>query len=335
MKSILASALLLAGMCDAVLAADTPWMVLESDRAGKPILEYRTQAEGAPRKYLAVRAALDYFQLRLISSARLAGDRPSDWVADLPTLRQSWLELQPADTNMVAIAPAGFPASIGSIVNVGLLRTDGIEDVEFQPKGPTAVLCLHSSNPIFAGYDYQVPAFYRPDEISGHLNSANKCKDAIQAGPRILEDPKVPGAGLSTKVFTGPDGDIVVRLGISESEAGKTPYKRTVFAVDTPNDRPETDDHQFGGRNAYLIVFTDEVNLYDVQTLLVSPEFYGNPRYYPGWAINLVGGVYAGMIVPGLKNVAPSESTLDSGQVGSVDNPLSSAIALVRRTDRP
>ncbi len=330
LKRVLA---ILAFFCctSAVGQEDAPWIALEKSATGEPILEYRLQAQDSTFRYIAVRGNLDYFRLELVSAKQLNATTIDYQSPDLRGLAQRLMK--EAGKPLVALVGAGFPTSIGSTLNVGLLRIDGIEDTAFQVKGPSAVLCLHSPNPAYSSYGFQVPVFYRPGEDEGQLGIVANCRDAVQVGPRILEDPGARNAlDWKSHDYTGPRGTVAMRLGIEISEMGRTPYPRTVFAVDDPH-RPVTADKRFGGRNAYLIVTLDSVHLYEVQTLLASSEFYGNPDYYPAWAVNLVGGVYAGIVSPLLLDRGEVlDSNADQpGQGGNVDIVLSSAIALVRR----
>src|SRR5262249_40814150 len=87
---------------------------------------------------------------------------------------------------ILAVAPGGFPTSSRDASNLGLLKVDGNERSKLLEKGPSAILCL--DHPPAPNFQYQVPTFFRTNNPSrGPLLSG--CRDAVQVGPRILEDP--------------------------------------------------------------------------------------------------------------------------------------------------
>jgi hypothetical protein len=316
------------------IAQQSEWLRLMADKDGQTILEYRIEQDyripgnDRPLRFTAVRAHLEYFFLELVAGKSTAVKQNDSLVPDLRAFVTEWTGENP----VVAAIPAGFPQEINSVANAGLLRVDNEEIEPFLGKiGPSAILCLWSPNN--RGLGFQVPTFYRSSDPEQVL-TAESCEDAVQVGPRILEDSKSPYAlaeGLTRKYYqSGPHEEDAIYFGITEAERERTPYRRTVFAVDDPH-RPSP------SRNAYFIAFFDEVNLWDVQELLTQPDFYGNEDYYPAWAVNLVGGIYPAMIVPGL---AEMQVSIDSdsdvpGEGGNAQIGLSSALLLVRRQDRP
>jgi hypothetical protein len=74
-------------------------------------------------------------------------------------------------------------------------------------------------------------------------------------------------------------------------------------------------------RNAYQIVTEDPVTLWDLQNMLTSRSFYANELFAPHWAVNLVGGDYAGLVL----NTQKSEPEY----VGNVDITQASMLAVV------
>jgi hypothetical protein len=264
-----------------------------------------TGEKSAKFTFSAARIHLGYFELKLASTAQLAQQfrdkfvraqqvRPSLFDLGLSNI----LRVDPFSRKTQAIASAGFPLSELTPINSGFLKIDGRQITPFDEQGPSAVFCLHSANPKYAKLPYQLPVFYRSDDSRFH-----NCRDAVQAGPRILEDPNTIKADRpsSDQVVTynrkKPNGEleqVELYRGITKSDSHAR-FFRTIFAVDEPG-RNEKEPRK-NARNAYILVTHDSVALWDIQTMLLSPAFYANPQYAPRWALNLVGGDYAGLMV--------------------------------------
>lgn len=263
-------------------------------------------------QFSAIRFDLGYFQLKLIGVSdfvkrnpkQIAG--PQNANSSLSSLFELGLkaiyDAKPFG-DIVALAPAGFPASERKPINLGLLKTDDITLSQLLNDGPSAVLCLDSPKYMNKGYQFQLPVFYRPDE-SSQQELISKCRDAVQVGPRILEDPNSLAKANSTLLTykrTKKNGDLdpqPVYLGIQAKFASRsTPYFRTVFALDEPGRDDPDEKSRKVARNAYIIVTETPVTLWELQNLLTSPAFYANDQYAPYWAVNLVGGDYAGLVL--------------------------------------
>jgi hypothetical protein len=124
-------------------------------------------------QFSAVRFHLGYFELRLLSVAEIAKQIEARASRNARSLTiPSGIDLGLAvvyDANFLdqpirAIVGAGFPASEGKPINLGLLRIDHRTLSELAPNGPSAVFCLHSPNKAYERFKYQVPVFYRLDD---------------------------------------------------------------------------------------------------------------------------------------------------------------------------
>jgi hypothetical protein len=148
-----------------------------------------------------------------------------------------------------------------------------------------------------------VPTFYRSADTRQQL-LAERCRDAVQAGPRIIEDPDVASD----------------QSGISDAEANLRPQSRVIFAVDDPGrqfppGRPNNKLRE-NARNGYLIVTEQPVHLVDIQKVLLSSNFYGEGAK-PHWAVNMAGGGPSGLVI---RTASPENPTVignPSGIIGS------------------
>jgi hypothetical protein len=292
-------------------------------------------------QFSAIRFHLGYFQLKLISVADFAKQHVRE-IAESQKIDPSLTSLfelglnaiyraTPFD-NILALVPAGFPASEKRPINLGLLRTDGITQSQLLDDGPSAILCLDSPKYQGQGYQFQLPVFYRTDE-DRQQDFIRRCKDAVQVGPRILEDPySVSKDGTAQFTYqrlkNGMTTPWSIYLGISaKMQSNRSAYYRTVIALDEPG-REDTKDGNGKSkdlaRNAYIIVTETPVNLWEMQNMLSSPGFYANKQYAPLWAVNLVGGDYMGLIVK------PSGTSAIT-TFGNANITQASVLAVVRR----
>ncbi len=271
----------------------------------------RDQTWGAI-KFSALKVHLGYYKLELVDVKsfrdryivqlqKLQDNRQSLVDAGVTAIFKTW----PQKEDVIAVAPAGWSKSLRSIQQSGLLRIDGKEHAEFEDRESlSAILCLHSPISRYADYDYQVPAFYRTDE-QWQFDKANDCSDAVQVGPRIIEDP--------TKRQEP--------RGIKEIEKNVRPSIRVVFAIDDPlrsfpSKNSVNNRLRENARDAFIIVTENDVHLWDVQEMLLSPDFYGEGAK-PVWAINMAGGAPSGLAVVDPKNKMPITIGNPSGIIGS------------------
>ncbi|OIQ76392.1 hypothetical protein GALL_419280 [mine drainage metagenome] len=290
-------------------------------------------------QFSAIRFHLGYFQIKLVGIADFAEQHSKELAVSQkidPSLNalfelglRAVLRAKPFD-QIMAVVPAGFPASEKKPINLGLLRIDGTTQSQLLDDGPSAILCLDSPRYHGQGYQFQLPVFYRTSEIR-QQDLIRQCRDAVQVGPRILEDPySISKEGTAQQSYmrtkNGVSKPWPIYLGIpSKMATSRAAYFRTIIALDDPG----RDDSKEGdgkgkdvARNAYAIVTETPVTLWEVQNMLSSPGFYSDDRYAPYWAINLVGGDYAGLIV---KGTGPDRT------FGNVDITQASVLAIVRR----
>ncbi len=205
----------------------------------------------------------------------------------------------PSQKDIVAIAPAGWSASLRRVDQVGMLKIDGKQYAEFDDRDSlSAIVCLHSPLQQFREYEYQVPVFFKSDNPK-QKDLATNCRDAVQVGPRILEDPI--------------NGD---QHGIKLEEKKSRPQLRVVFAVDNPERNFPPTKKKENARNGYLIITTSQENLYDVQEMLMSPSFYGSDSK-PHWAVNMAGGGPTGIVIRGEGTAEVIARGNPSGVIGS------------------
>jgi hypothetical protein len=172
-----------------------PWL----DAATAQRWEVRELPDGAkPRSFdfSAIRFHLGHYRIQLVSMLDFATLKARDiaqdqqLASDLPALFElgvrAVFRIKLFREPVVAVAPAGFPTSSRLFTNLGLLKIDGVEKSKLFVKGPSVILCL--DNPPSPNYQYQVPTFFRTG-IAEQRNRVTRCGNAVQVGPRILDDP--------------------------------------------------------------------------------------------------------------------------------------------------
>jgi len=289
-------------------------------------------------QFSAIRFNLGYFQLKLLGVADFAKRHQKDIAASQKIIPQlsSLFELgsmqiynaKPYD-DILALVSAGFPASEGKPINLGLLKVDGMTQSQLLEDGPSAVLCLDSPAYQGQGFQFQLPTFYKADNESQQKLIA-QCKDAVQIGPRIIEDPAATAKDNVTQISysrtkSGKKEDVPVFLGIPQKmEVNRSAYFRSVIALDDPGSENNDKRSRSLARNGYIIVTETAVNLWELQNMLSSSNFYDNRNYAPNWALNMVGGDYAGLVVK-------LRDSKDPIKVGNTDIVQASMLAVVRR----
>jgi hypothetical protein len=172
------------------------------------------------------------------------------------------------------LAPAGWSRSQRYVEHVGLLRIDGKELHKFSTRDSiSAVLCLHDSE-WYGDYDAMVPVLFYQAQRGGMNERAMKCRDAVQAGPRLLGEKTRP---------------IFKRL-----EAKRRPAQRVVFAVDEPNRPSLPPKSRDAARNGYILITHNPVHHFHLQQFLRERTLYGGGE--PHWAVNLAGANLTGML---------------------------------------
>jgi hypothetical protein len=78
-------------------------------------------------------------------------------------------------------------------------------------------------------------------------------------------------------------------------------------------------------------VTTSPATLWDLQDMLISPDFYANERYAPHWAVNLPGEEYASMIHVGSNPDEPQGRVDPPIEIGKVDQRQASVLVVARR----
>jgi len=287
--------------------------------------------------FTAARFHLGYFELRLVELAELARShreriaRDQDADPSTPALFELGLrtvfKTNPFDARLVAVAPAGFPTSSQDSSSLGLLKIDGKERSRVLEKGPNALFCLDNARS--DKYEYQVPAFYRT-EIPGQRRFLQNCDDAVQVGPRIIEDAASPDKrGYGVRTHKQKQGnttvDVPVYLGIREEAAKSPPVMRAILAIDDPGRTGRRREERDLARNAYIVVTTTPTTLWDLQDMLISPDFYANEQYAPRWALNLPGDDYAALIY------VTSPDSEAATEIGDVRVRQASALAVVQK----
>jgi len=301
---------------------------------------------GEPRsfRFYALRFHLGYYQLKLVDVGEFARSKAESIARDqnvdktLPAVFELGLrtifKINPFSEKIVAAAPAGFPTSSRNPTNLGLLKIDGVERFKLVSKGPSAVFCLDNPPQGSSGYEYQIPTFFRTNVQS---NLIDGCRDEVQTGPRILEDPsrfRVQQFDAdSTTVETyrrkidGREEAVPVYLGIPDTPPNYVKYLRAAFAVDDPGRISDQNKERDVARNAYIIVTTTPAGFWDLQDMFKSPEFYANEHYAPHWAINLPGDDYAALVH--VKSL-PGEGA-NTTEIGSVTLRQATVLAVVVR----
>jgi len=261
---------------------------------------------GANIKFTAVRFHLGYVRLKLVATSEtLAGGRDvKDGIARSVVNGEPKAELLSYSLEGVlshlkekplVLSPAGWALSARNPDQIGLLRVNGRKIYNLSTKGTfSAILCLNDTE-FYRGYDAVVPVLFTVKDITNLNPRSEKCRDAVQVGPRIIEE----GA----------------RQGITESELRTEKYQRVVFVVDEPN---RSDDippkSREAARNGYIVLTHNKVHLYDLQTLLLDPSFYDGGK--PHWAVNLAGDDHTGLVINDGSEPELIERTLST--VGSV-----------------
>jgi hypothetical protein len=144
---------------------------------------------------------------------------------------------------------------------------------------------------------------FTSNDITNLNPRATKCRDALQVGPRIIEEGS--------------------KRGITESELRTERYKRIVFFVDEPHRSDSLPvKSREAARNGYILVTHNKVHLYDLQTMLLDKPIYDGGDSH--WAVNLAGDDQSGLII----NTKPEPDFIENtlATVGS-------AIVVERRSD--
>jgi len=265
-------------------------------------------------KFSAIKIHLGYYRLALVD-IRAYRDNNLDAIravnegleysnnlldSGIKTVFKTWRD----QSEIMAVAPAGWSKSLRSPQQSGLLNISGKTYADFdERKTLSAIVCLNSPFERSKGYDYQIPTFYT-STIPQQKERAERCEDAVQVGPRVVED-----------ISAMPDP-----RGIGEDEKSVRPSRRVIFAVDNPGrsfpkDKPNNKLKQ-NARDAYIIVTENDVHLWDVQEMLLSPEFYGLGAK-PLWAVNMAGGGPSGLVAADPPNKEPIVIGNPSGIIGS------------------
>lgn len=264
-----------------------------------------TNSNGTEIQFAAIRFHLGHVKLRLldtretIDSGRVVDSGISRSTVDgrsYAEILNYGLEgvLQRQSRETIALAPAGWSRSQRFLEHVGLLRVGGRQIHPLSDRsGLSAILCLNDASG-FSGYDAFVPVLFFANDPSSLNRRALTCQDAVQAGPRILEERG--------------------RAGISASERESVKYKRVVFAVDDPGRNEFPSKSREAARNGYLIATRNPTSLYDIQEMLLDSNFYHGPK--PHWAVSLAGANLTGMIIVTDKGTEFIENT--QAVVGSV-----------------
>jgi hypothetical protein len=331
-----------------------PNLLESADRQTWSVKNLPSGANPRSFEFFALRFHLGYYRIRLLSvadfaqrkSAQIAKEQAVD--EDSPALFQLGVRAV-FRTNafadpMVAVAPAGFVTSSQQPTNFGLLKIDGQVETKLVPRGAlTAIVCLN--NAPTPDYQYQVPTFFRTADPN-QTKLVDQCRDEVQTGPRIIEDPSVTTKGefeansnryraqIYNRTIEGKTVPETVFLGISEKEAFSTPYLRAALVVDDPGrfaEKESSNNYERDlARNAYVVVTTKPATLWDLQDMLSSPEFYANERYAPHWAVNLPGDDYATMIH--VSSMSDSQQIRkDPVEVGIVDRRQASVLVVTKR----
>ncbi|MGA7385357.1 MAG: hypothetical protein WBW81_11895 [Methylocella sp.] len=259
-------------------------------------------------RFSAVKFHLGYYELNLvdvrsyrdknIEKIRAINDNSKFSNELLDSGIEKIFKTWPDQSEIVAVAPAGWSTSLRRIEHSGFLKISGKQLSDFDDRESlSAIVCLNSPLPKFRDYNYQVPAFFKTSDPR-QVQSGESCRDAVQAGPRIIEDPNASDD----------------QRGIPQSETHLRPQLRVIFALDNPG-RHFPPTSREAARNAYLIL-TETVHLWDVQEMLMSPDFYGAGSV-PQWAVNMAGGGPSGLIMRGEVGKNPITRGNPAGVIGS------------------
>ncbi|ABD87301.1 hypothetical protein [Rhodopseudomonas palustris] len=269
----------------ALQAAQFNWVAIAPHVSVLRQATYKTPS-GAEIKFTAVRFHLGYVRLRLVGTAEAvaAGREVKDGIAKSIVNGEQKAELLSYSLEGVfghlkdkplVLGAVGWAVSQRSPVQLGLLKIKGHTASNLVARSTfSAVLCLHDEAG-YPGYDATVPVLFSSNDITKLNPRAAKCRDAVQVGPRIVEE----GA----------------RRGITEAELRTPRYQRGIFFVDDPhrNDWPEKS--RDSARNGYLLVTHNKVHLYDLQTMLLEKDLYNGGD--PHWAVNVAGDDQTGLLI--------------------------------------
>jgi hypothetical protein len=218
-------------------------------------------------------------------------------------LRKSRQILAHLKDKPLVISAAGWAISQRRPEQIGLLKISGRKIFDLTPKSTfSAIFCLHDAE-YYKGYDSTVPVVFTSNDITNLNPRATKCRDALQVGPRIIEEGS--------------------KRGITESELRTERYKRIVFFVDEPHRSDSLPvKSREAARNGYILVTHNKVHLYDLQTMLLDKPIYDGGDSH--WAVNLAGDDQSGLII----NTKPEPDFIENtlATVGS-------AIVVERRSD--
>lgn len=271
-----------------------------------------------PVRFSAIRFHLGFYSLNLVDirSFRDANLKSIREISDNRKFSNDLLEsginaifkTWPDQPNIMAVAPAGWSTSLRRIEHSGFLKIGGVLLSEVEDRESlSGIFCLNSPFPAYRDLDYQTPVFFQTNDQRARGES---CTDAVQIGPRIIEDPAVSDP-----------------RGIKQVETNLRPQLRVVFAVDDPGRRypPSKPNNKLkeNARNGYIIVTEAPAHLYDIQEMLLSPDFY-EAGAKPHWAINMAGGGPSGLIV---RNGGDNNPIL----VGNPSGIIGSALVITQR----
>lgn len=271
-----------------------------------------------PVRFSAIRFHLGYYSMSLVDvrSFRDANIQSIREISDNRKFSNDLLDsginaifrTWPDKSTIMAVAPAGWSTSLRRIEHSGFLKIGGVKLSEVEDRESlSAIFCLHSPFQAYHDLAYQAPVFFQTNDQRARGES---CSDAVQIGPRIIEDPAV----------SDPHG-------IKQMETNLRPQLRVIFAVDNPgrrypHDKPNNKLKE-NARNAYIIVTESPAHLFDIQEMLLSADFY-EAGWAPHWAINMAGGGPSGLIV---RNEGNNNAIL----VGNPSGIIGSALVITQR----
>ncbi|MFT4277777.1 MAG: hypothetical protein QM576_15610 [Rhodopseudomonas sp.] len=265
-----------------------------------------TTPSGAELRFTAIRFHLGHFRLKLAGTqdTLAAGRDVKDGIARFVVNGEPKAELlsyslegtfSHLKEKPFALAPAGWASNQRNPTQIGLLRING-RDVFPLTRRPTfsAVLCINDTL-YYKSYDATVPVVFTSNDISSLNLRARKCKDAVQVGPRIIEE-----GG---------------KRGITEGELKTARYQRVAFFVDDPHrDDALPARSREAARNGYILLTHNRVHLFDLQTMLLDKQIYEGGE--PHWAVNMAGDDHTGLLINAHHEPDLIENTLAT--IGSV-----------------
>jgi hypothetical protein len=280
------------------------WKPIDSHVAILRNATFKTPS-GAEIKFTAVRFHLGYTRMKLVSTAETvaAGRAVKDGIAKSVVNGEQKAELLSYSLEgtfghlkekPLILSPAGWATSQRRPEQIGLLKVNGRKIYDLTPKSTfSAVFCLQDAE-YYKSYDAMVPVVFSSNDIGSLNPRALKCNDAVQVGPRIIEE----GA----------------KRGITEGELRTGRYQRMVFLVDDPHRNDWPPKSRESARNGYILLTHNKVHLYDLQSMLLGKEIYDGGD--PHWAVNLAGDDHTGLLVNDKSEPELIENTLAT--VGSV-----------------